>query len=291
MPPIANRRQPCGRHTVRGWSHFALEHASVGFVQSATEFLLDAEEADGGLIHLAAVVALPCDPGVGWRITARDLAAFGCDPSESDKAWHALVEHDALIYERAWFRFARESKQPDPRRELIVLKESGQPQYVTRRLAALCDELGIFLRRGLARRADVEHPHGSDGLRGGAETAWVHLAARLGRTLPKWLDDGHGASRALRVCELTGMAFRATCRATLHPALPRQPARLKRSGPIKRVGTRFPPVDPFAPYAREVWFPASCARCGEPFEAQHAATIYCGACGPVSSSPARPGAR
>jgi hypothetical protein len=249
-------------------------------VRDPATFLYEAEEAGGKVTCLPAVVSLPCDPDVGWPVRARDLAAFGSEPEESERAWRALLEHDALFYERAWFAFASRSHDADVRGELAALGEAGRPQYVKSRISVLCGELGLFLRKGLARRADIEHPHG-DGLRGGAEATWVHLAARLGTRVPDWLDDRHGASRMLRVCELTGMVFRATRRRTIHPALGRQPARLKRAGTIKRVGTRFPPADPFAPYAREVWFTASCARCGGAFETSHAATIYCGECKPA----------
>jgi hypothetical protein len=265
------------RPAYRGWSHFSLRHARVGFVQDPATFHYEEEASGGKVTRLAAFVSLSCEPGITWRIRAGDLAAFGGEPEESAKVWRALLEHDALFYERAWLADASQSREASVRRELTALREAGRPQYVKSQIGVLRGELGLFLRKGLARRA-VEHPHGGDGLRGGAETTWVHLAARLGSRVHDWLDDGRGASRMLRVCELSALVFRATRRRTIHPALGRQPARLKRAGPIKRVGTRLPPANPFAPYARQVWFARACVRCGAEFETAHAATIYCPKC-------------
>ena len=91
------------------------------------------------------------------------------------------------------------------------------------------------------------------------------------------MSDGH-PDGCLRVCELTAIVFRATRRATIHPRLGRQPARVKRMGRVERVGPPTPAGDPFAPYARRVWFRETCTRCGARFEASHASCELCEGC-------------
>jgi ribosomal protein S27AE len=245
---------------VRGWSHFALEHASVGLFDD--EF----HTHDG-----AALVFLR--PGGCWservlyttpvaeHFTALD-SAFGA------AAWPILLEHDRTLLEQR-----RLGSAP-----------TGAPvgaSYVRAVRAGLSesrDELGSILRTHLARLADSE-PEWPRCLHGNSERAWIHLAARLGPTLPKWLIDERGPGLRLRVCERTGVVFRGTRRATIHPSLRRaQTHRLKRDSDVVRVGTRVRPAYPLEPYARAVWESRLCVRCGAQFEAQHAATRLCGGC-------------
>jgi hypothetical protein len=250
---------------LRGWSHFALQRATVGFQPTDSETFHST--SDGVLLAF-----LPCSPDIGWGLTRDGLAAFTRDIAV-ERTWTAVLEHDRLLYEHHWFAWASSSSDFEVRREYNALVESGRRQQVEAALEQLRSQLGAVLRQSLGRLAALTHPN--DGcLRGDAEAAFVALAGRLGSTLPTWLDDGHGRSAVLRVCERTGIVFRATCRRRIHPDLPRQPQRVTRDN-VKRIGTRFPPADPFARYALEVWSHVMCDHCGAECEARHAGRVYC----------------
>ena len=235
---------PSAHKAFRGWSHFALQHAEIGW--DGDEFWHRAG---------AAVVFLPSSGG--WRyseLMERHVAALVED--QSAEVWQALLAHDVCLYGRG----------------LVGPRDFKARAYLRASQAVL----GESLREALARIEAQPHIQGRR-LHGPAEIAWIHLAARLGPALLRWLDDGRGADQTLRVCEMTSIVFRATRRRVFHPGLPPAAKRPLR-GEIKRVGTRFPPTEPFAAWALARWEQKTCAECGAGFEAAHAATVMCQRC-------------
>jgi hypothetical protein len=230
-------------------------------------------------------VFLSCDPDIGWGIPYDGLGKL-VGAHRVEQIGDAVLEHDQLLEEQARFKRA-------PVQERNALAAAGRPRYVALRLPELREVLGSALRDALAHRASQPEAR-QRCLRGGPETAFVSIAGRLGPSLPAWLDDDHGGSQVLRVCEYSGVVFRATCRARIHPTL-KQPKRAQRerlrqggSGFVTpRVGSLFPPADPFAPYALDLWSFATCAQCGTDFERRNAGKVYCDSCDTLAARQAR----
>jgi hypothetical protein len=246
------------RDAYRGWSHSSLRRARVGFRAGDPTFHRTPE-------HGPALVFL-ADPEIGWGLTPDRLAEL-VGEAETPRVWETVLEHDELL---------------EVQGRATTRVPTGPGKYLPLRLTELREVLGLALRTSLVRRATSEQPWATC-LRMGAETSWVGLAARLGPALPRWLDDARGGLQVLRVCEHTGSVFRATKKACFHPDLPKQAKRVQVVSTSQtaqglrtpRVGSRFPPADPFAAYAIEVSAWKTCPACGEDFETAHGARRYC----------------